>query len=193
MTRTKTRAADVAEKAQTAARETVLPAAENAADRIGTAAEALLAQVADKVVPALEDARERLQPVAEEAVHKSREKSRRAAVRMGIMEEPKKSHKLRKLLMMLGLAGLAAWAYKNFVAKDKESAWKPATGTGSGTYGSAGGTSGTGAAGGTAASAETQTGREPDVAPTAPLPSEETVESPVPTTPDKPLEEKNLS
>lgn len=167
MRRKKSRAAEVAEKAQTTARETVLPAAESAVEKIGTAAEALLVQVADKVAPALDDAREQIRPVAKEAVRRGREKGQRAAVKMGLIEPPKKSHKLRKLMTTLGLAGAAAWAYSRWTGKDSKDSWTPAPARG-------------------------RFDEKPDVAPTAPLASEETVESPVPTTPDKPLEKKDI-
>ena len=38
-------------------------------------------------------------------------------------EEPKKSHKLRNLLIVLGLAGLAAFVYKKVTGKDADPAW----------------------------------------------------------------------
>jgi hypothetical protein len=46
------------------------------------------------------------------------------AAMKGELEPPKKSHKLRNLLVLLGLAGLAAFAYKKFAGSEGDSAWK---------------------------------------------------------------------
>jgi hypothetical protein len=101
---------------------------------------------------------------------------------MGIVEEPKSSHRLRNLLIVLGLGGIAAFVYTKLTGKQADPAWT---------------TSPEEPARHIAAVSDTGTAAGPvdgsDTAPTAPLPSEETVESPVPTTPDDPLEKRDLT
>lgn len=203
--RTKTRR-DKLRSAVHDARDSVQPAAESAIDKIGSATEQLVSNVAASVVPALEDARDRvkpavedardrlapmvddardkLAPLAQQAVVEGRRRGRRAAERLGVVEEPKKSHKLRKLLILLGLGGLAAFIYTKVTGKDADPVWTTSRDT---------------AAAQPTDSSAPQPGAHAsgpadgsDTAPTAPLASEETVESPTPTTPDKPLRKKKV-
>jgi hypothetical protein len=210
-----------------------------ARERLVTATDQALTAVASTVVPALMEVREKLAPVAEQAMSqgknrgrqaaaKSLVKGKRAAIRLGVLEEPKPkvSHKFRNMLIVLGLGGAAAAAYKMMTGKDADPAW----------------TAGRDAAApaspvtpapvnesdsvpwGDTPPADQMPGMDPtavdpvvaepagsdpldhevpattagpidgsDTAPTAPLASEETVESSVPTTPDEPLEERNLT
>ena len=200
--RTKTRRDKVGAAASDAV-TAVQPAAEAALDKIGSATEQIVSTVAatvgpaledakDKLKPAVEDAREKaldtymdtLVPLAQQAVVEGKVRGRRAAVKLGIADEPKASHKLRNLLIVIGLAGLAAFVYSKVTGKDADPAWtqsrdssavKPAhVATTSTTSSAAGPVDGS------------------DTAPTAPLASEETVESPTPTTPDKPLRKKSV-
>jgi hypothetical protein len=168
------------------ARDTVTPAAETAMDKISAAAEQAAEVVQESVIPALADAKEKLAPVVEEAkaaivpaateaLAKGKQKGKDAAVKLGVVEEPKKKHRLRKLLIVLGIAGLAAFIYRKMTG-DKEPTWVATTPP----------------AGSPGASSSTAPVDKSETAPTAPLASEETVESPVPTTPDEPLEEKQV-
>lgn len=193
-----------------------LPAAELAKDKIGAVTENALASVAQTVGPALGDARQRLVPVAEQAIAQGRRQGRRAAVRLRVAQEPEpveipKSHKLRNLVLMLGLGAIAAAVYKKMTGKDADPAWTAgrdsaaaapaapvvAEPAGSDPLTTAAPT--TGAFGSddgldtepAATSAGPIDGSE--TAPTAPFASEETVESPVPTTPDEPLEKRDFN
>jgi len=181
----------------------VQPAAETALDKIGTATEQIVSTVVSTVGPALEDAKDKakdvtndsVKPAVEEAKDKALEtyketlvplaaaalvegkaRGRRAAVKLGVTEEPKKSHKLRNLLIILGLAGLAAFVYKKVTGNDADPAW----------------TQSRDSAASRPAHAATAPVDGSDTAPTAPLASEETVESPTPTTPDKPLKQTDV-
>jgi hypothetical protein len=136
------------------ARDKIGPIVGDAKDRLGPVVE----EAKDVLVRSAEEAKEILAPVAAEAVKATKETGRKAAVKAGIADEPKKSHKLRNLLIMLGVGALVAFVYKKVAGRDSAPQWTATR----------------------------------DVAPTAPLPSEETVESPVPTTPDEPLEEKSV-
>lgn len=204
--RTKTRR-DKLRSAVHDARDSVQPAAESTIDKLGSAAEQLVSNVVASVGPALEDARDRVKPavedardrlapmvddardkiapLAQQAVVEGRRRGRRAAERLGVVEEPKKkSHKLRKLLIVVGLGGLAAFIYTKMTGKDADPVWTTDRDTAAA---QPGGTSTTP----TGAHASGPTDGS-DTAPTAPLASEETVESPTPTTPDKPLRKKQV-
>ncbi len=117
------------------ARKKVGPALDDARKKVGPA----LDDAKKRVSPVLEDARDKVAPVASQALEQGRYhgtrlaqkaaaegrlQSQRAAIRMGLVEEPKPSHKLRNaLLVLLGLAGLAAVAYKKFMGRDSDPAW----------------------------------------------------------------------
>jgi hypothetical protein len=146
-------------------RTKITEAAESAGSAVGPA----LSDARDKVSPLVEDAKvaiaagveeakELIAPVAADVVKAAREGSHKAAVKTGLAEEPKKSHKVRNLLLVLGIGGLVAFVYKKVAGRDSAPEWTAPR----------------------------------DTAPSAPLASEETVESPVPTTPDEPLEEKSV-
>jgi hypothetical protein len=136
------------------ARDKIGPMVEEAKDRLGPVIE----DAKDVLVRGAEEAKELIAPVAAEAVKASKKTGRKAAVKVGLAEEPKKSHKLRNLLLVLGIGAVVAFVYKKVAGRDSAPQWTAAR----------------------------------DVAPSAPLPSEETVESPVPTTPDDPLEERSV-
>jgi hypothetical protein len=136
------------------AREKVGPMVEDAKERLGPVVE----DAKDAIARGAEEAKEILAPVAAEALKATKKTGRKAAVKVGLAEEPKKSHKLRKLLVMLGIAGLAAFVYKKMTGRESAPQWTAPR----------------------------------DAAPSAPLRSDETVESPVPTTPDEPLEERSV-
>jgi hypothetical protein len=174
------------------AKDRIGPALGDAKDRIGPA----LGDARDRMAPVVDTARDRLAPAAGVAVAAGKRGGMRAAVKLGLAEEPAppKSHKLRNLLIVLGLGALAALVYTKLSGKDADPAWTagrdsaaaapdqpapaqpvagvPATSDQNGTPGG--------------------TTDHSDTAPTAPLASQETVESPVPTTPDQPLESKDL-
>ena len=136
------------------ARDKIGPLVEEAKDRLGPVVE----DAKDVLARGAEEAKELIAPIAAEAVKASKEGGRKAAVKAGLADEPKKSHKLRKLLIVLGIGGLVAFVYKKVAGRDSAPQWTATH----------------------------------DAAPSAPLPSEETVESPVPTTPDEPLEERSV-
>ena len=96
-------------------------------------------------------------PAVTSAVAASKDKGHDAAVKLGLAEEPKKKHRIRKLLIVLGLGGVAAFVVKKLRGGGEPEWIAPR-----------------------------------DAAPTAPLASPETVESPEPTTPDEPLEEHQV-
>ncbi|MGH3470711.1 MAG: hypothetical protein ACRDPG_01530 [Nocardioidaceae bacterium] len=108
------------------ARDKLISATEQARASVGPALERVgpaLADARDLLAPKVEDARQALAPVASEAVTRGRQQGYRAAVRLGIVEEPKSSHKVRNLLIVLGLGGLVAVAYKKWYAADSDPAW----------------------------------------------------------------------
>jgi len=190
------------------------PTAEIARERIGAVTESALASVAQTVGPALEDARMRLAPVAEQAIAHGKRQGRRAALKLGVVEEPEpeESHKIRNLMLMLGLGAIAAAVYKMMSGKDADPAWtarrddaaaaptSPVTVAAVDEPASAGvdpvvaepaGSDPLMTAEPTSRVAGPIDGSE--TAPTAPLASEETVESSVPTTPDQPLERRDVT
>jgi hypothetical protein len=200
--RTKTRRDKVRDVVEEA-RSSVQPAAEITLDKIGTATEQIVSTVASTVGPALEDAKDKakdvttdsvkpavedakdkaletyketLVPLAAAALVEGKARGRRAAVKLGVADEPKKSHKLRNLLILIGLGGLAAFIYTKMTGKDADPTW----------------TQSRDSAATRPAEASTAPVDGSDTAPTAPLASEETVESPMPTTPDKPLKKKDV-
>lgn len=157
------------DQARVTVAETVVPALQEAAEKIG---------------PALQEAKEKMAPMAEQAIAETKAKGRRAAEKAGLAEEPKKSHKLRNFLILLGLGGVAAFVYTKITGRQADPAWTESHESERSARHIAA-VSDTGAAAGPVDGSDT--------APTAPLPSEETVESPVPTTPDEPLEKKDLT
>lgn len=210
------------------ARDSVVPAAESAFNAIGTAAETAFDAIGtateqtfdstkDKVGPVIEDARDRLAPVVGDAQAKiapvvaaavltGRRKGRVVAERVGIVEK-KKSHKLRNLLVTLGLGGVAAFVYAKLAGKDTDPAWtssRDSAATDSPRHAASpvaeepsdDSSAATGVTGTVVGTSEAAAAEQPvsgsDTAPTAPFPSEETAESPVPTTPDQPLQSKDV-
>jgi hypothetical protein len=136
------------------ARDAIGPTVEEAKDRLGPVVD----DAKDLIARGAEEAKELIAPIAAEALKATKERGRKAAVKAGLVDEPKKSHKLRNLLIVLGIGGLVALLYRKVAGRDSAPQWTASR----------------------------------DVAPSAPLHSEETVESPVPTTPDEPLEEKSV-
>ena len=161
------------------AKEKVGPALQEAKTKVAPVAE----QAKEKVGPALQEAKAKVVPVAEQAIVEGKARGRKAAVKLGVAEEPKKSHKLRNLLILIGLGGAVAYAYTKMTGKQADPAWTSSRDEAPARHIAAVDDAGV-AAGPVDGS---------DTAPTAPLPSEETVESPVPTTPDAPLEKKDLA
>jgi hypothetical protein len=173
------------------ARERLAPLVADARDRIAP----VVADAKDRIGPAVDSAKDKIIPAAGVAVAAGKRRGQKAAVALGLVEEPKPSHKLRNVLILLGLGGLAAFVYTKLSGgKDADPAWT---------------------AGRDRAAAPTTAEPVPtpvpapepvsplaeegstvednsDTAPTAPFPSEETVESTVPTTPDTPLEERSV-
>jgi hypothetical protein len=139
---------------KTETREKIGPMVEEAKDRLGPVVE----DAKDVIVRGAEEAKELLAPVAAEAIKVTKDTGRKAAVKAGLADEPKKSHKLRNLLVLMGIGGLVAFVYRKVAGRDSAPEWTAPR----------------------------------DMAPSAPLQSQESVESPVPTTPDEPLEEKSV-
>jgi hypothetical protein len=127
---------------------------DEAKDRFGPVVE----DAKDVLSRGAEEAKELLAPMAAEAVKAGKKSGRKAAVKAGLADEPKNGHKLRNLLIVLGIGALVAFVYKKVAGRDTAPQWTATR----------------------------------DAAPSAPLASDETVESPVPTTPDEPLEERSV-
>jgi hypothetical protein len=198
----------VTSDAITAVASSVGPALDDARDRIGPLVEdardritPVVSDARDRITPALGDARDRLSPVVDSARDKivpaagmavaaGRRRGRRAAVKLGLAEEPKKTHKLRNVIILIGLGGLAAFVYTKLSGKDADPAWTAGRDTAAADAAGSAPPVTAEAAGVDEGDATAQDGS--GAAPTAPFASEETVESPVPTTPDEPLEEKQL-
>jgi hypothetical protein len=158
-------------------RDAAVPAAEQAASSVASTVGPALSDAKDKLTPLIEEARDAIIPAAEAALAAVKEKSHDAAVSVGVVEEKKKSHKLRNFLIIVGLGGAIAFAIKKLSGKEADPVW----------------TSGRDdAAANRPMASSTAPIDQSDTAPTAPLASEETVESPVPTTPDNPLQEKQV-
>jgi gas vesicle protein len=211
--RTKTRR-DKVRAAVHDARDSVQPAAETALDKVSTATEQIVSTVAENVGPALADAKDAsaeftketvkpavddakdkvletykdtIVPLAAAAVVEGKKRGRKAAVKLGVAEEPKKSHKFRNFVILVGLGAVAAYVYTKVTGKDADPAWTQSR--------DAAATRPSHAVrpdDSTASTASTGPVDGSDTAPTAPLPSEETVESTSPTTPDKPLKKKTV-
>jgi vacuolar-type H+-ATPase subunit H len=96
------------------AREKATPVVEGARDRF-------TAEVLPTVTAALAAASEATEDVRDET--RKRSKAALAALK-GEVEPPKKSHKLRNLLMMLGLGGIAAVAAKLLSNREATTAWQ---------------------------------------------------------------------
>lgn len=227
-------------------------AAALARDRMSTATDQALATVATTLLPALIEARDKLTPVAEQALAQGKvrgrqaaalglakgsqaaavglTKGKQAAARWGVLEEPpqpEQSHKLRNLMIVLGLGAVGAAVYKLVTGQDADPAWTAGRDSAAASKSQ---TSDSVADPGQDSvpwgdtPADEMPGMDPSAvdpvvadpagsdaldhedpgttagpidgsgtAPTAPLASEETTDSPVPTTPDEPLERRDLS
>lgn len=168
----------IAEQTLATVQETVLPALAEATEQTIAAVQhnvlPALADAKDKLAPVAEDAKAAIAPMAATAVATTKHKAADAAALLsGEPEEKKKKHRVRNLLIVLGIAGAAAFAYRKLTGGSEPTWVSPDPEVGPDT---------------TSSGAEDKS----DTAPTAPLPSEETVESPTPTTPDEPLEEHQV-
>lgn len=123
------RAQELADKA----RETLGPAAEQARDKAAPAFNEAMERIAPIVEEARIQASEILRPVAAAAAARSepyREEAKRRGVATvaalkGEVEAPtEKSHKLRTVVLVLGLGGAVAWGYKWFTGRDADAAWQ---------------------------------------------------------------------
>jgi hypothetical protein len=175
------------------AKDRILPVIDDAKEKIGP----VLGGSRDRLGPAIEDARGKLVPVAQQAIASGRWRGRQAAVKLNIVEEPKKGHKLRTLLVVLGLSGAGLFVYKKFFNRhddwsdaDVGASTRPSTdaapaarpSTNAAPTGNPSHSNGKNAA----------SDGHGTTAPTAPLAAEETVASREPTTPDAPLEQKKV-
>jgi len=158
-------------------RDTIVPAAQDAASTVASTVGPALSEAKDKLTPLLEEAKDAIVPAAQAALETAKDKSHDVAVGTGLVEEKKKSHKLRNFLILVGLGGAIAFAYKKLSGKDADPVWTQSRDDAAAPH---------------PASAAAGPVDGSDTAPTAPLASEETVESPVPSTPDTPLEERQL-
>jgi hypothetical protein len=109
---------------------TVRPAVSDAKDAMGPVVDdakarfgPVLEDAKDVLVRGTEEAKEMLAPMAAEVVRAGRETGHKAAVKAGIVDEPKKTHKLRNLLIVLGIGGLVAFAYKKVAGRDSAPQW----------------------------------------------------------------------
>jgi hypothetical protein len=188
-TSTASDAASAIQDAASTAWEKVAPTAGTAWEKVAPAAEDAYAKVSEVIVPVVKDASSKVAPYAGEALAQGRRHGRRAAVKLRLAEEPKpKSHRLRKLLAVLGIAGAVTFVYKKMSAG------------GSGAHSDAGQPGGSAPVTGAHSSAAQPAGASnPDAslanetAPAAPLAAEETKTSAVPTDPDNPTETTDVS
>jgi hypothetical protein len=141
------------------AKETLSSVAAQAKDVVNETVIPALNEAAEKLAPLVEEAKDAIVPAASAAIASTKDRGKKVAEKAGIVDPPKKKHRIRKLLIVLGIAGAAALVYKK-LSGGKEPTWVADDGA--------------------------------DMAPTAPLASEETVASPEPTTPDEPLEETDV-
>lgn len=178
------------------ARDKIVPLVGSARERIGPVVD----DARDRLTPLVEDAKDKLVPAAEQGLAASKAGGRKAAIRLGLAEEPPLvvSHKFRNLLILLGLGALAAFVASRLTGRDVDPAWTAgrdaaaATPPQSATDLSATTTTTATTATSVTTDAELDGSDQSDTAPTAPFPSEETVESHEPTTPDSPLEHRTL-
>ncbi|MBA2444006.1 MAG: apolipoprotein A1/A4/E family protein [Nocardioidaceae bacterium] len=192
------------------ARDKIGPVVEEARDKIGPVVE----EARERIGPVMTDARGKVAPLAGSALLASKAQGRKAAIRLGLVEEPQpaKGHKIRNLLLVLGLGGAAAFAYKMLTGKDADPAWTATRDTAAASHANYGSkpyeSSFTSSDSSADLSVPETTSHlaaadapplptdapddQSDTAPSAPFASEETVESHVPTTPDQPLEKKDL-
>lgn len=184
--------AQVTEQALTSVAASMGPALNDARDRISP----LVEDAKDEISAAVEEAKGRLAPAASQAVAVGKSRGRRAAVSLGLADEPQQSHTLRNVLVLLGLGGVAAFVYTRLTGKDADPAWTASRDTAAATPQSSTGTSAfpidESALSSPSEATSTSSEDQSDTAPTAPFASEETVESPVPTTPDDPLERREV-
>lgn len=175
------------------ARDKAAPLLADARDK----AAPLVADARDKAGPALSEARDRLThdvlPIitaaiaaASEATEDVRGETRKrgkaaVAALKGEVEAPKKKHRLRKALILLGLGGIAAAVAKKLSDRPATTAWQSSyTPTPTAPAGDAGGAH--------KADADDQGGASPDVA------AADAASSPHPaTTPDNPAETIDVS
>ncbi len=181
------------------ARERLAPVMDDARERLTPVME----DARDRVVPMMEDARDKIAPAAATAVAATKDRGQKAAVRLGLVDEPEpepETHRVRNLLIVLGLSGIAAFVYTRLTGRDADPAWTASRDT------AAASTSSYEAAASvdptdvdddaevesTDALASGASTDQSDTAPTAPLASQESVESHQPTTPDEPLERREV-
>src|SRR5262245_41814557 len=103
-------------------RDAAVPAAEQAASSVSSTVGPVLADAKDKIGPLLEEARDAIVPAAEAALEAVKEKGQDLAVSAGVVEE-KKSHKVRNLLIVLGLGAAIAFVIKKVSGKDADPVW----------------------------------------------------------------------
>jgi vacuolar-type H+-ATPase subunit H len=161
----------------------------------------MLADARERTAPALADARDKLAtevlPVitaaiaaATEATEEARTEARKrgaatAAALRGELEVPRKTHRLRNLLVLLGLGGVVAFVAKKLSAREATTAWQ------SSYQPSPASTTSTTAAAGAATSGAVLTDDEGASAPDEAL--ADATETPhAATTPDHPAEEVHL-
>ncbi len=188
------------------AKDRLSPAVEQARERVVPLLDDARTRVTPAVRDAASSAREKLGPVAEQAAERTRQLQhdvgppvaaavtaaaaasapyRQEAKRRGVaavaalrgeVEPPAKKHRFRKLLIVLGIGGAVAAAYKWFSGKDADDQWKqayqPDVGPASDSYAAA------------APATEDPAAAGPDEAL-----ADNTEEPHAPTTPDEPLEE----
>jgi hypothetical protein len=164
----------------------------------------LLADARDRTAPALAEAKERLThdvlPVitaaiaaageATEDVREETSKRGRAAVAAlkGEVEAPKKTHRLRNLLLVLGLGGIVAAVVKKLSDREPTTAWQSSYTPTPAATGATGATGGADNGGAHRADADDQGGASPDVA------AADAAAAPHPaTTPDNPAETIDVS
>lgn len=177
--------------ALTKAKRRLAAAGDDVREKVGPA----LGDVRDKLTPSMDmphvtlkpalKATGRVLPAVRLATAAQKRRTRKAAVKVRLVQRPSEHHPIRTLLLVTVLGGIGYLAYRRFFGGDGDQ-WVE-TGDGGRPVTVPPVTPSTPEP---AAPAAPAAAAEP--APTAPLASEETVESPVPTTPDEPFSETKV-
>ncbi|HET7174091.1 MAG TPA: hypothetical protein VFI30_07460 [Nocardioidaceae bacterium] len=130
---TREQALPLAQQAAQLTREQVVPLAVQAAQATREQVVPLAVQAAqltrEQVVPlaqhTAQTAREQAAPIVDSALTTGRQAAGRAAVRLRLVPPPKRHHRVRNLLLALGLGGLAAIGYRLWSGRESEPAWTP--------------------------------------------------------------------
>ena len=103
------------------AREKAGPMITDARDKAGP----MIADARDKAGPMIAEARDKAGPMIAEARGEAKKRGRATfAALKGEVEAPKKKHRLRKLVGLMGLAGIGGLIAKHFSDRQASTAWQ---------------------------------------------------------------------